>query len=88
MAEERGSETGISATEIIIEALKGIKSEILIYAVAVAALLVGSSSFGLDALRELKWPLIFIFSAGLVAYFIARAVPQARIRLKQRPKHR
>ncbi len=88
MPEEPGNETTISSTEIIIEALKGIKSEIFLYAVAVAALLVGSAAFGLDVLRELKWPLILIFSAALVAYFVARAIPQARVRLRQRVKER
>jgi hypothetical protein len=88
MVEEPGSETRISVTEIIIEALKGIKSEILLYAVAVVALLVGSAAFGLDVLKELKWPLILIFSVALVAYFIARAIPKARVQLKQRLKQR
>jgi hypothetical protein len=79
-----GQVQNIAFTDVIIEALKGIKSEILIYAVAMAALLVGSAYLGIEIFRELKWPLLLIFSAALVAYFIARAVPQARARLKRR----
>jgi len=88
MVDEPGTEPKISPSEVIIEALKGIKSEILLYAVAVAVLLVGSSAFGLDVLRELKWPLLFIFSAALVAYFIAMAIPRARARLNERLKQK
>lgn len=84
MVEERGGETRISVTDIIVEALKGIRSEILLYAVAVAALLVGSAAFGLEVLKEVKWPLILIFTLALFAYFFARAVPQAQRRLKKR----
>jgi len=88
MVDETRTEPEISPGEVIVEALKGIKSEILLYAVAVAALFVGSSAFGLDVLRELKGPLLFIFSAALVAYFVARAVPRARGRLNERLKGR
>lgn len=76
----------INWSEILIEAVKGIKNEILIYALVVALLLVSASSFGLDVIRELKWPLLFIFTLGLVAYFLARAVPQARRRLIRKQK--
>jgi hypothetical protein len=69
--------------DIIREALKGIKSEILLYAVAVAGLFVASASLGIDILRELKWPLLAVFSLALLAYFFGRAVPQARMRLKR-----
>jgi len=73
----------MTAFDIILEALKGIKSEILLYAVAVAALFVASASLGIEILRELKWPLLAVFSLALLAYFFGRAVPQARIRLKK-----
>jgi hypothetical protein len=82
MPEEPKEEAKISLGAIILEALKGIKSEILLYAIAVAALLVGSAYFGLAVLKELKWPLIFIFSLALVAYFFAGAVPRAKTRLR------
>ncbi len=88
MAEETRGEARLSVTEVVVEALKGIKSEVLIYAVAVAALFVGSSSFGLDVLREVKWPLLFIFTVALVAYFFARRIPQARAKVKKRQKEK
>ena len=73
----------MTAFDIILEAIKGIKSEILLYAVAVAALFIASASLGIEILRELKWPLLAVFSLALLAYFAARAVPQARMRLKR-----
>jgi hypothetical protein len=85
MPEDLKEESKISFPKIILEALKGIKSEILLYAVVVAALLVGSACFGLDVLRELKWPLIIIFSSALLAYFLVGAVPRAKRRLKKPP---
>jgi hypothetical protein len=72
----------MTAFDIILEALKGIKSEILLYAVAVAALFIAAASLGIEILRELKWPLLAVFSLALLAYFFGRAVPQARMRLK------
>ena len=82
MPEEPEEQVQIAFGDIILEALKGIKSEILLYAIVVAALLVGSAYFGLAVLKELKWPLILIFSLALAAYFFAGAVPRARTRLK------
>jgi hypothetical protein len=75
----------MTAFDVILEALKGIKSEILLYAVAVAALFIASASLGIEILKELKWPLLAVFSLGLLAYFFGRAVPQARMRLKKTP---
>ena len=72
----------LSTADIIIEALKIIRSEILAYAVIVAVLLIGTASLGLDVLRELKWPLIIVFTVALVAYFFARAVPAAKTALR------
>lgn len=86
MADQLTGEPKIQVHEIIVEALKGIKNEILLFAVVVAALFVGSATLGLEVLKEIKWPLLFIFSLGLIAYFVARAIPQAKIRLKQRLK--
>lgn len=79
-------EPTIAWTEIIAEALRGIKSELLLYALAVAAILVGSAYLGIDVLRELKWPLIMIFSAGLLAYFFSRSMPEAKKRLLRQKK--
>jgi hypothetical protein len=84
MSEEPEETVKISIAEIVLEALKKIRSEILAYAVAVAALLIASASLGLDVLRELKWPLVAVFTVALAAYFLARALPQARIELRRR----
>lgn len=81
---EAPDETTISFSEIALEAVKRIRSEILAYAVVMAALLIGSATLGLDVLRELKWPLVVIFTAALAAYFFARAVPRARIEITLR----
>jgi hypothetical protein len=74
----------LSATDIVLEALKIIRSEILAYAVIVAVLLIGTGALGLDVLRELKWPLVIVFTVALVAYFFARAVPRAKTALRLR----
>jgi hypothetical protein len=84
MPEINQEEQKISLSDIIIEALKGIKSEILLYAIVVAALIIGSAALGLEVLREVKWPLIIIFTLALFAYFFARAVPKAKLNLKKR----
>jgi len=72
----------LSTADIVFEALKIIRSEILAYAVIVAVLLIGTASLGLDVLRELKWPLIIVFTVALVAYFFARAIPVAKTALR------
>ena len=77
-------EPKIGWTEIILEALRGIKSEILLYAVVVAALLIATASLGIEILHELKWPLVIVFTVALLAYFLAGAVPRAKNRLIKR----
>ncbi len=74
----------LSVTDIVIEALKIIRSEILAYAVIVAVLLIGTAALGLEVLRELKWPLVIVFTVALAAYFLARAVPRAKTALRLR----
>jgi hypothetical protein len=73
----------LSTADIVIEALKIIRSEILAYAIIVAVLLIGTASLGLDVLRELKWPLITVFTVALAAYFFARAIPRAKTALRR-----
>jgi hypothetical protein len=77
-------EPRIAWSEIILEALRGIKSEILLYAVVVAALLIGTATLGIEILKELKWPLVIVFTLALLAYFVAGAVPSAKNRLIKR----
>jgi uncharacterized membrane protein len=77
-------EPKIAWGDIILEALRGIKSEILLYAVVVAALLIGTAALGIEILNELKWPLVVVFTVALLAYFAAGAVPRAKNRLAKR----
>jgi len=84
MPEDTDEALNISATDIVLEALKIIRSEILAYAVIVAVLLIGTAALGLDVLRELRWPLVVVFTVALVAYFFARAVPRAKTALRLR----
>ena len=84
MPDQTAQPARLSATDIIIEALKIIRSEILAYAVIVAVLLIGTAALGLEILRELKWPLVIVFTIGLAAYFFARAVPRAKAALRAR----
>jgi hypothetical protein len=77
-------EPKIAWSDIIREAVRGIKSEILLYALVVAGLIIGSAALGIEILRELKWPLVAIFTLALVAYFVAGAIPRARNRLVKR----
>jgi hypothetical protein len=74
----------IAWNDIVLEALRGIKSEILLYAIVVAGLIIGTAALGIEVLRELKWPLVVIFTLALIAYFVAGAVPRARNRLIKR----
>jgi hypothetical protein len=77
-------EPKIAWSEVILEALRGIKSEILLYAVVVAALLIGTAALGIEILTELKWPLVIVFTLALLAYFVAGAMPRAKSRLIKR----
>lgn len=84
MNENREQEQKYSFTEVVLEAIKGIKSEILLYGVVVVGLLAGSANLGIEVLRELKWPLLGFATLILIAYFIARAIPKAKLRLRNK----
>lgn len=84
MPEQIDDAVNLSTADIVLEALKIIRSEILAYAVIVAVLLIGTAALGLEVLRELKWPVVIIFTVALVAYFFARAVPRAKTALRLR----
>ncbi len=72
--------------DVILEAIKGIKSEILLYGIIVAGMFIGAASLGIEILRELKWPLLVVFTLALVAYFFFGAIPRAKRRLKSLPE--
>ena len=60
--------------DALVEALKGIRSEILLYGIAVIIILVGSAEFGIDVLRELEYPLLLFATFVLVVYFLLNVV--------------
>lgn len=74
------SKNGVRITvgKIMIEALKGIKSEILLYGIIVLALFISSASLGIEVLRELKWPIFILATLVLIFYFMLRALPRAK----------
>ena len=74
----------LSVGDVVIEALKIIKNELLAYAVIVAVLLIGTAALGLEILKALRWPLVAVFTVALAAYFLARAVPAAKSSLHAR----
>jgi cell division protein FtsW (lipid II flippase) len=79
---KESDEARIPFRDVILEAIKGIKSEILLYGIIVAGMFISAASLGIEILRELKWPLLIIFTLALVAYFFFGAVPRAKRRLR------
>jgi hypothetical protein len=55
--------------EVFREALRGIRSEILLYGIAVIIIIVGSARFGIAILRELEFPLLLFATFVLIVYF-------------------
>ena len=74
--------------DVLLEAIKGIKSEILLYAIIVAGMFIGAASLGIEVLRELKWPLLIIFTLALLAYLFFGAIPRAKKRLRSLRGHK
>ena len=56
--------------DVLLEALKGIRSEILLYGIAVIIIIVGSAQFGIAVLQTLEVPLLIFATFVLIAYFI------------------
>ncbi|MGA2934901.1 MAG: hypothetical protein ABSD81_07080 [Methanomicrobiales archaeon] len=56
--------------DVLLEALKGIRSEILLYGIAVIIIIVGSATFGIAVLQTLELPLLVFATFVLVVYFI------------------
>jgi hypothetical protein len=69
-----GTDTGEGSPpafgEILREAVRGIRSEILLYGIAVIVIIVGSAQFGIAILRELERPLLLFATFVLMVYFI------------------
>jgi hypothetical protein len=56
--------------DLVLEALKGIRSEILLYGIAVIVIIVGSARFGIAILEKLEIPLLVFATIVLVIYFV------------------
>ena len=68
-----GGGARFSLGEIVPGVLKGIRSEILLYGIAVIIVIVGSAHFGIAILRELEVPLLLFATFVLVVHLLARA---------------
>jgi hypothetical protein len=65
------TETGkVPVGDLVLQALKGIRSEILLYGIVVIVILVGSAKFGIAVLQTLEVPLLIFATFVLVVYFI------------------
>lgn len=82
MPEKSKKDLEIPYIEVILEAIKRIRNEILLYGIVIAVLFVSSAYFGIEVLREVKWPLIVILTIALIAYFFTKAIPQAKKRIR------
>ena len=56
--------------DLVLEALKGIRSEILLYGIVVIVIIVGSAQFGIAVLRALEIPLLVFATIVIVLHFI------------------
>jgi hypothetical protein len=56
--------------DLVVEALKGIRSEILLYGIVVIIIIVGSAQFGIAVLETLEIPLLVFATIVLVIYFL------------------
>jgi hypothetical protein len=56
--------------DLVVEALKGIRSEILLYGIVVMVIIVGSAQFGIAVLQTLEIPLLVFATIVLVIYFL------------------
>jgi hypothetical protein len=70
----KGAETGggnrAAFGEVFHEAVKGIRSEILLYGIAVITIIVGSARFGIAILQELEVPLLLFATFVLVVHLL------------------
>ena len=86
MAPRPEGEGSLPFWDVLAETLKGIRREILLYAIAVLILLVGSAQLGVEILRELKWPILGFATLVLLIDVFTRALPRARKRVRDKIK--
>jgi len=61
-------------SDVLLEALKGIRNEILLYGIAVIIIITGSARFGVEILQVLEVPLLIFATFVLGVYFILNIV--------------
>ena len=66
--ESNKKEEKLSYGNVLFEVVNRIKVELFLFAIGYATILVGSAVYGIDILRELKYPLLFILTIVLVVY--------------------
>jgi hypothetical protein len=70
--------------DVLLEALKGIRSEILLYGIAVIIIIVGSAQFGIAVLQTLEIPLLIFATFVLIIYFILALMSARKRVIKQK----
>ena len=70
--------------EVLQEAVRGIRSEILLYGIVVIVIIVGSAQFGIAILERLEIPLLAFATFVLVVYFLL-SWSRAKERATKRP---
>ena len=84
MAPENDKNRKLPVGDVLIEVIKGIRREVLLYGIAVIILLVGSAQLGVELLRELKWPILGFATLVLLIDVFTRVLPGARRRVRER----
>ena len=74
--------------DVLLEALKGIRSEILLYGIAVITIIVGSAQFGIAVLQTLEIPLLIFATFVLIVYFILALIGARKRVTRQRAEQR
>jgi hypothetical protein len=74
--------------DVLLEALKGIRSEILLYGIAVIIIIVGSAQFGIAVLRTLEIPLLIFATFVLIVYFILALIGAKKRVIRQKAELR
>jgi hypothetical protein len=74
--------------DVLLEALKGIRSEILLYGIAVIIIIVGSAQFGIAVLQTLEIPLLIFATFVLIVYFILSLIGARKKAVSSRAEQR
>jgi hypothetical protein len=74
--------------DVLLEALKGIRSEILLYGIAVIIIIVGSAQFGIAVLQTLEIPLLIFATFVLIVYFILALIRAKKRVIRQKAEER